>query len=190
MDDQCLQSYPLSELPEATVAEQELVHRLIQSLDRPEALVDEVIPGHKFVGVRAGDRMGLASTLGAEPNDEERALITDVRGQTLQEMARLLLSASPFSLTLGLAAINAGLDPGPGELDLPAERLIREIGRDRDVVIVGDFPFIDQIRPVVGRLHLLELRDIPGCVPRNDWSDTLQACDLAVITSTAILTRR
>ena len=39
------------------------------------------------------------------------------------------------------------------------------------------------------RLHLLELKDVPGKTDRREWDRALAGCSVAAITSTALLTR-
>jgi uncharacterized protein (DUF4213/DUF364 family) len=85
---------------------------------------------------------------------------------------------------------NAPDPSAPTEDDRPADALIAELGRNRIVGLVGEFPFTDSLREKVGTLHLFELRDIPGALPRDQWEKTLPDLDVLAVTGTALLTRQ
>jgi uncharacterized protein (DUF4213/DUF364 family) len=55
---------------------------------------------------------------------------------------------------------------------------------------VGEFPFTGTLRSQVGELHLFELRDVEGAVPRNRWDEILPQLDVLALTGTALLTRQ
>ncbi len=44
--------------------EEDLVHAMLDAMERPDALVEQVVVGPKFIAVVAGGRMGMASLLG------------------------------------------------------------------------------------------------------------------------------
>ncbi len=185
---QCHQAPPVPP-PSPGTAERKLLERLISSLERPAAKIERAAVGRFFVGVMAEGRMGLASTLGHLASPQDRPVIEGLAGAELVRAAENLFSSSPLAISLGLASLNAGLvspdlDRGPN-----AEEIIADLGRDREVVVVGHFPFTATAREVASRLHLLELRDVPGRTERGEWDRVLAGCDLAAITSTALLTR-
>lgn len=169
--------------------ERALVQRLIDSLDRPGERIQRIALGGFFVGVLAGDRLGLAATLGARFHEEDRAALEALPGARLDEAAANIFSASPLSVSLGLAALNAGLAPPRLERGPNVEEIIADWGRDRRVVVVGDFPFTERLRGSAARLDLLELKDTPGRTEREEWDRVLAGCHVAAITSTALLTR-
>jgi hypothetical protein len=110
---------------------------------------------------------------------------------SLTQASEFLYSESPFMISVGLAALNAGttLPSSDIETGIGAAEIIAEKGAGQDVVIVGDFPFIDALRPVVRNLHVLELRDTVNKTPSDQWDTILESCQVAAITSTSLLTR-
>jgi hypothetical protein len=170
----------------ASDPERRLAERLAGSIHQPDRVIDRVIWGDKFVGLQAGDRMGLASALTAPgaPNENRHPL----EGARLADVARLIESDRPADINLGLAAINAGLDPPPAD-SIPAHELIAEWGRNAEVALVGHFPFVDRLRPRVGRLHVLELGPSPIAAKPADWDRILDGCAVLALTATTILTR-
>jgi len=173
-------------------AEKELVEQMIASILRPDAIIEQVIDGPKFIAVIAGGRMGLSAMLGAKPAPEEQNLVKEVIGKSAQEAAGLLREKFAFSISLGLAAMNAGNTPDPDSVNpanFPADELIASLGKDKTVGLVGDFPFVKSLGKKVGTLHLFELQNIYGAVPKDQWKITLDTLDVLAITATSLLTR-
>ncbi len=173
--------------------ESDLVAEMVFAMARPGAVIEEVIAGSKFLAVVAGGRMGLASLLGVRPTSEEGDAMADAVGRTAVEIAGSLRSPSPFSISLGLAALNAGNAPDPEafpDAGASAEALLTESGRDRRVGVVGQFPFVDRLRERVSALHLFELKDVDGAVERGRWEAVLSQVDVLALTATALLTRQ
>jgi uncharacterized protein (DUF4213/DUF364 family) len=172
--------------------EAELVRKMLQFMPRPEAKIEQVVAGSKFIAVVAGGRMALSSLLGAQPTQHESGLTETLIGKTAAQAAGLLSANSPFSICLGMAALNAASTPDPAsvvESGESAETLISQLGRDATVGLVGDFPFVGRLRQKVGSLHLFELRDTPGAVPADQWASVLPHLDVLAITATTLLTR-
>lgn len=193
IDDQCSSQTPHLKVMPLEGIERDLVDAMIQTLTRPGAVVEQVVAGPKFIAVIAGGHMGMASLLGARPAVNEAGLTEHVIGKTAAQVAEYLLRPSPFAACLGLAALNAANTPDPAAAigdDMPAEALIAELGRDKSVGLVGQFPFVDALREKVGALHLFELRDVPGAVPRDQWEAVLSGLDVLAVTGTALLTRQ
>jgi len=171
-------------------AERNLVQKLIQGLDRPEERIERVAVGRFFVGVLAGGRLGLASTLGAGIRPPDRPVIESLPGSSLASAAKNMFAGSPLTVSLGLAALNAALVPPHDRPGPNAEDLIADWGRNKKVVVVGHFPFTQRLGEIASRLDLLELKDVPGQTARGEWARVLSGCDVAAVTSTALLTRR
>lgn len=172
--------------------ERELAQDMLSSIVRPDAVVEKIVAGPKFLGLVAGGRMGLSSLLGARPKTEDKILVKNLVGKPVKEAAALIKEASPFAVSLGYAAVNAGSTPDPAKVeasDLPAEDLIASLGKERVTGLVGEFPFVEDLKTRVGTLHLFELRDVPGALPRNQWEEMLSTLDVLAITGTALLTR-
>jgi uncharacterized protein (DUF4213/DUF364 family) len=160
---------------------------------RPDAVVEQVAVGFRFIGIVAGGRVGLSSLLGACPAGADAGLPETVLGRTAAEAAKNLAADSPFAICLGLAAVNAANAPDPAsdiEAAITAENLIVDLGRDKSVGLVGHFPFTEALRQAANRFHLFELREVPGAVERNQWEAVLAGLDLLAVTGTALLTRQ
>lgn len=173
--------------------EKDLVSALLGSLARPDAVVEEIVAGPLFIAVVARGRMGISSLLGARPRDGEKDLAGKAVGMKAARVAEYLLGPSPYAVCLAMAALNSAVTPDPSSLredDRPADALIADLGRGKNVGLVGEFPFTEALREKVGALHLFELRDAPGALPRERWDQVLPGLDVLAVTGTALLTRQ
>lgn len=191
--DHCVAHAPRYEDIPLSGIEKDLMTAMAGSLTRPDAVVEDVIVGPRFIAVVAGGRMGLSSLLGALPRDTESGMAAQAVGSAAAQVAEYILSPSPFAVCLGMAALNAANAPDRLALtddDRPADALIAELGQGRTVGVVGDFPFTASLRERVGTLHLFELREVPDAVPKHSWDETLAGLDVLAVTGTALLTRQ
>lgn len=184
----------LTAIPERPLEgeEKKLADSMLSSMLRPDVVVEEIVAGSKFIAVIAGGRMGLSSLLGASPREHEKGLVLQMVGNSVKQVAGLIRKPSGFSISLGFAALNAGNAPDPNHIEpsnFPADELIARLGRNKITGLVGDFPFIKNLKTRVGTFHLFELRAIPDAVPRDQWERVLAELELFAITGTALLTR-
>jgi len=106
---------------------------------------------------------------------------------TARELAELARSMEPEKASVGLAAINSLIDPPEGLRDGHALDLILERGRDRDVTLVGHFPFAERLRPQVRRLRVLELHPQDGDLPASEAARVLPRSDVVAITASTLI---
>lgn len=189
---QCAHQGRIQARPALQGEESSLIRAMLGSMEQPEAVVEEVVFGEKFLAVVAGGRVGLSSLLGARPDDQDLEEVRSASGRTAATVAENITATSPFRISLGLAAMNAANSPSPESLvpgkGASAEERIAELGGR--VGLVGEFPFVGSLRRKVEELHLFELRDAPGAVPAHLWDETLSRLDVLAVTGTALLTRR
>ncbi|MFN2136140.1 MAG: Rossmann-like domain-containing protein [Candidatus Promineifilaceae bacterium] len=156
--------------------------------------VQQIVIGMHWTAVVidvAGEiRCGLASTLmGSQPHGE-----VDVpQAGRLQQLAgqELAMLAAADSLTLrsvGMAAINALLPPLPDQWqEINAEHVIAAAGKEKNVVLVGHFPFISRLRSQVGQLFVLEQNPGPDEYPAEAALELVPEADVLAITSMTLL---
>ncbi len=172
--------------------EKGLVDAILSSIIRPDAVVELIVFGAKFIAVTADGRMGISALLGATPQEHEMDLVHQMVGKSVKEVAGLIHKPFPFSIALGLAAVNAGNTPDPNHVEpnnFPADDLIARLGKTKITGLVGEFPFVDSLRKRVGTFHLFELKSVPGAVPRDQWERVLAELDIFALTATTLLTR-
>ena len=172
--------------------EKNLVDTILSSIIRPDAVVEQIVFGSKFIAVTANGRMGITALLGATPQEHERDLEHQMVGKSVKEVASLIRKPFPFSISLGFATLNAGNIPDLKHVEqtnFPADDLIAKLGKNKIAGLVGEFPFVDSLRERVGTFHLFELKPVPGAVPRDQWECVLAELDVFALTGTTLLTR-
>lgn len=105
------------------------------------------------------------------------------------ELANLALSESTSEVSVGLAAINALMPRVVNSVDLPAEEYIAHHGKDKQVVVVGHFPFVTRLREQVKKLSVLELNPGEGDLPASAAPDVIPAADILAITAMTLINR-
>jgi len=140
-------------------------------------------------------RCGLASTLHDDDhhhhtNQHAISAAGRLREQSSLALARLVHSASPPEVSIGMAAINATLPPCTGDGDdVNAEEVLAQQGAGKHVVLVGHFPFVDRLRERVGRLSVLEQQPQGDDLPAEMASEVIPQADIVAITSLTLLNR-
>lgn len=101
-------------------------------------------------------------------------------------LAQLALSASQLEAAIGMATINSLLDVDEQNCEeLNAAELIARKGEGRKVAIVGHFPFIPSLRPVVKELWVTEKNPQAGDFGEAEAENLIPRADVVGITGTA-----
>jgi len=141
-----------------------------------------------------GLRCGLAATL-SNPNFNHHKQPSVQNAGHLHEMsslelASLIESPSFTEVGIGIAAINALLPRDPAQwIDLKAEDYIAQHGANKNVAIVGHFPFVDQLRPKVKNLWVLELEPKEGDLPAEAAPEIIPQADIIAITAMTLVNK-
>jgi uncharacterized protein len=142
---------------------------------------------HTAVLTRYG---GLAATLPRDALGQEACLVREsgfLLDRTAEDLARMAHSESILEAAIGMATINSLLEVDLTVcLELNAAELILEKGADKNVVVIGHFPFLPRIRDRVKALWVIEKNPREGDF-REDESDRLiPQADVVAITGTAL----
>ncbi len=159
--------------------------------------VDVRIGGHWTVVALEVDgelRGGLSSTLGGGDDDHHQGGRMPVQDAgalldySAEALAALAHSESMLEASVGLATINALLDVDLARcVDVNAAEVILERGADRNVAIVGHFPFIPRVKRVAREMWVLELNPRPGDLPASSTPEILPQADVIALTGTSLL---
>jgi uncharacterized protein (DUF4213/DUF364 family) len=169
--------------------EKAILTALLDNLDQPGAKIEKVVVGPSLTAVLAGERLGLASHLGARPSTDQAGLAEELEGATCARAAKLVLKSSAYEVSLGMACLNAGLLPKATAETRPIQEVVAGLAQDGEAALVGQFPFTGWLRENVAKLHLFELQAVEGRLPREQWDQVLSRVKVAAITSTVFLTR-
>ncbi len=166
----------------------DLLTAILASL--PEGVAVQAVLGRRWtasvVEIQGERRCGLAASWRLP--EEEGQEVAEVNGRTIHSLAADLRRARGLQASLAVATINAALPRIPGRWrDEKVEQTIRRRGAGRSVVMVGHFPFVDELRPQVGSLAVLEERPRPGDLPAGAAADVLPEAEVVVITGMAFV---
>jgi uncharacterized protein len=161
----------------------------------PDGEITDVCIGLHWtaVVVVAGGEMrcGLASNLisrhshSAEP---DVPLAGQLHTLPAQELAAYARAEKPVLASVGVAAINALLNP-PAEFlsDLNAEEVIASQGKGKTVALIGSFPFIPGLKSRVGRLFVIEQVPANDELPASAAPEIVPQADVVAITSMTLV---
>ncbi|MCJ7623055.1 MAG: DUF364 domain-containing protein [Anaerolineaceae bacterium] len=171
----------------------ELLEKLLDTL--PDGEVHKVLIGLNWTAVvtvvDGVKRCGLASTLGGNhehhgvPDVPEAGSLETFSGR---ELANFVRSSSATLASVGAAALNALLPLYPETwVDINAEHVIAEHGAGKTVALVGSFPFVQRLRPSLGKLYVIERNPQAGDLPEEAAPDILPAADVVAITAMTLI---
>ncbi|MFN8456283.1 MAG: DUF364 domain-containing protein [Anaerolineae bacterium] len=152
--------------------------------------------GHNWTLSIAQNRAGqLQAGLAATPAPEIVAAQTrfvagasQPAGVDALTLAQGVLSGNPVEAAVGLATINALLSPPPALLtNLDAAEWLMTHGQGRRVALVGHFPFIEELKPALAHLWVLELSPCPGEYPAEQAPEIIPQAEVVAITSSSLI---
>jgi uncharacterized protein len=146
------------------------------------------------VETRFGIQCGLAATLVSPQLEHCRESPIRQAGwlHTLssKDLVDLVHSGRITEVSIGLAAINALLPPLQKDCKVWEENgeeyIFREGFRKR-VVVVGHFPFVEQLPKYASQSWVLELEPKPGDLPASAASEVLPQAEIVAITATTLI---
>jgi uncharacterized protein (DUF4213/DUF364 family) len=163
---------------------------IISSLSESSAVRDSIVKEvHACVLWTAviSKNCGLASTFREEhPHHGMVRDAGELRGKPALELARYAKSDNLLEASIGMATINSLIDIDDtrcvkeNALDVLVER-----GRNKNVAIVGHFPWLPQLREVVSKLWVIEQRPREGDLPEEAAEEILPQADVVGITGTS-----
>lgn len=135
-------------------------------------------------------RCGLAATLTRDALRQSPAKLQapgDYLDWPAEALVKLACSSRLLEAVIGMATLNSLLEFDPDTcLEVNASELIFEKGRDRNVVIVGHFPFIPAVREIARNTWVLEENPRPGDLPAEEAADVIPQADVVAVTGTAL----
>ena len=142
------------------------------------------------IAVKSAD-WGLSSSFrdpcsGSSPAWVRRA--GELIGMEAGELALYALSNRLLEASLGMAALNSLADvSGFTFQEINAARLVLSHGREKNVVVVGDFPFLNKLRPEVNNLWIISREPWEGREGIEEARDLLARADVAAITGSSFI---
>jgi len=133
---------------------------------------------------------GLASTLvGNQPHGH--AKVRDVgrlHFKSAHELAEYARSANLLEASIGVAAINSLIDVNELQvIEVNAGDVLMQQGRDKQVALVGHFPFIPQLRASAGELWVIEQQPAADEYPPEAAANLIPRAEVVAITASTLI---
>jgi len=131
---------------------------------------------------------GLASTFREEhPHHGTVRGAGNLRGMSALELAEYAKSDNLLEASIGMAAINSLINvDGDKCVKENALDVLARKGRDKNIAIVGHFPWIPELRKIARKLRVIEQRPQEGDLPAEAAEDILPQADVVGITATSL----
>jgi len=133
---------------------------------------------------------GLSSTFRDEGPSHDRGVrdVGNLTRKTALELAEYAKSKSLLEASIGMATINSLIDIDESRcIEKNAFEIILEKGKDKNVAIVGHFPWIPKLKGKTKNLWVLEQRLREGDLPAREADRVLPQCDVVGITGTSFI---
>ena len=162
-----------------------LLQKLISEI--PHTLVEEVIIGVHSTLIKTELSCGIASTIKYCNPYENIHNAGKLEELTLQKLAEYSLSHNLLEASIGMAAINCYYSQKILKYaEINAKDIILEKGINKNVGIIGHFPFLEKQRDKYKNCYIFEKQPQEGDLTEIDIPKYLPGVDVAAITATAI----
>jgi uncharacterized protein (DUF4213/DUF364 family) len=166
----------------------DILTAIISTLDL-EAEVRDIRQGIFHTGVLTR-WCGLAATLPKDALKQTPPMVKEP-GRLLEknasELVKMSYSENILEAAIGMASINSLIEVDEKRcVELNAGELIAEKGKDKKVVIIGHFPFINELKEISRELRVIEKNPREGDLGEENAESFLPEADVVGITGTAL----
>jgi uncharacterized protein len=167
----------------------DILNSLLEQMPFDAIPVRKVLVGAHWTAV-CSRGCGLASTLtGDGPHGHHRVRdVGRLHEKSAQELAEWIKSDNLLEASIGMAALNSVLavDETSG-VEMNAADVLAQKGKDRNIAIIGHFPFVDRLQALARNVWIIEKRPGEGDLPEQAAQDYLPQADIVAITGTALI---
>jgi len=168
-----------------------IIEDIISTIEKStqDILVKEVRIGPFWTGVWS-KYGGLASTTfthepAMPPPIKEAGNLTQ---KSVLELCNYANSDCLLQASVGMAAINSALEVDLNRCQsINAAEILYEKGKNKKVVVVGHFPFVNKLREITKDLWVVERKPQSGDIPASEAKRVIPQADVIAITGTALI---
>lgn len=114
--------------------------------------------------------------------------VGELQNKTAQELASWILSDNLLEASIGIAAINSLMEIDESLLrELNASQILEEQSKDKNLVVVGHFPFVDHMKKIAKNCWVIEKKPFGDDFPEEAAHDFIPKADVVAITGTAFI---
>jgi len=167
----------------------EILNKLLATLPVEPIPVRKVIIGVHWTLV-SSKYCGLGSTLvGEGPHGHSQVRdVGELQQKSAQELAHWVLSDNLLEASIGIAAINSLLEVDENRTEqINAAEVIAHESKDKNLVVVGHFPFVDRMKSITKNCWVIEKRPFGDDFPEEASQQFIPQADVIAITGTAFI---
>jgi len=142
--------------------------------------IQEVVVGKSLVAIK--NSLGQAGLAAFFPGSTPPNLVST----PLIDILPWLEKQNTLKASLALAALNSLLFP-ENYLTQKAQEILLQQGQNKNLAVIGHFPFVEKFRPYFKNLWVLELHPRPGDLPANKAKEILPRAEIVALTATTLL---
>ena len=160
-----------------------IIKAILDSI-KEDCPIRSVTSGARFNAVMSKN-CGLSSRLMRESLPERSF---QLNGLSARELAGWSLSSEIEKSSLGMAALNSLIDVDEKNCTgQNASEIIEEYGRNKNISIIGHFPFTDSLRTCAKNLWVMEKNKKPGDFSAEDAEKYLPLSDVVALSGTTFI---
>ena len=108
--------------------------------------------------------------------------------KSVLELCNYANSDCLLQASVGMAAINSALEVNLNKCqNINAAEVLYEKGKNKKIVIVGHFPFVNKLRELAKELWVVERKPQSGDIPASEAKRVIPQADVIAITGTALI---
>jgi uncharacterized protein (DUF4213/DUF364 family) len=164
-----------------------LVSMLLDTLPADPIPVRKIVIGVHWTLV-ASKSCGLASSLvGEGPHGHSQVRdVGTLHQKSAQELAGWALSDNLLEASIGVAALNSLLEVDETRLEqINASEVIARESMDKNLVVIGHFPFIERIKTIARNCWVIEKHPYGDEFPAETAQELIPQANVVAITGTA-----
>lgn len=165
-----------------------ILDNLLESIDGDVGVRSILVGAHWTVVCSRG--CGLASTMLSEKPHGHEAVreVGNLHKKSARELAAFAHSHNPLEASIGWAAINSLVQVDTDSaIVADAGEVLLQHGVDKNVALVGHFPFIPELRQTAGNLWVIEMHPAEGEYPASAATDLIPQADVVALTGSALI---
>ena len=167
----------------------QILRDLLDSLHMDFRVTAGVIGPHLIA--LASQRLGLGANLhslaspgAVDPGQDTKTLV----GRSAIELANWLLEEESEKGGIGMAAFNSVLEIDYGSLaEMNAKQIVTARASGKNLMVVGHFPFVEQLRAGVRNLWVMEKEPHKGDLSEEEGYQILAQADVVAITGSSLI---
>ena len=134
-----------------------------------------------------GKHWGMASTLNEGPAYSNFIDSSgDLQKLEIQEILQKLFSPHLIENSLAMAALNSVINTSAEIEKSDAFREIEKQAKNKNVVVVGHFPFVERLKAISAACYVFERKPHDGDLPEQEMPKYLPQADVLVLTGQVI----